>query len=138
MGKKKIKTAIIFNEPHPELYVKAGELHEKKLDFVPFFEVEEITPIEEYELMAQKLSKSGINAYALNILDDVKSILRDIKKNKPDVVFNFVEIYKEDSRQEMNIVAMLELLKILFTGAPTMSISIWKCMIFTKRLLYTV
>jgi D-alanine-D-alanine ligase len=138
MVRKKIKTAIVFNEPHPELYIKHDELTEKKLDFVPYFEVENITPIEEYEVMAQKLRKSGVHAYALNILDDVKAILKDIKENKPDVIFNFVEIYKEDPRQEMNIVAMLELMRIPFTGAPPMALANCQSKIFTKRLLNSV
>src|SRR5690554_1979802 len=102
MERKKIKTAIVFNEPHPELYIKASKAEDQKLDFVPYFEVEETTPMEEYEQMAKLLRKEGINAYTLNIKDDIHNILKDIKKNKPDVIFNFVEIYKEDSRQEMN------------------------------------
>ncbi|MDO8551050.1 MAG: ATP-grasp domain-containing protein [Ignavibacteria bacterium] len=135
MGRKKIKTAIVFNEPHPELYIKQGELNEKKLDFVPYFEVDNITPIEEYEIMAQKFKANGVNAYTLNIKDDFQSILKDIKKNKPDVIFNFVEIYKEDARHEMNIVGMLELLRIPFTGAPSMALANCQSKIFTKRLL---
>jgi len=135
MGRKKIKTAIVFNEPHPELYIKQGELNEKKLDFVPYFEVDNITPIEEYEIMAQKFKANGVNAYTLNIKDDVQSILKDIKKNKPDVIFNFVEIYKEDARHEMNIVGILELLRIPFTGAPSMALANCQSKIFTKRLL---
>ena len=135
MRRKKIKTAIVFNEPHPEFYVKPGELDEKKLDFVPYFEVENITPIEEYEIMAQKLNKSGVNAHTLNIKDDIQLIIKDIKKNKPDVIFNFVEIYKDDSRQEMNIVGMLELFRIPFTGAPSITLANCQSKIFTKRLL---
>ncbi|HSP88434.1 MAG TPA: ATP-grasp domain-containing protein [Ignavibacteriaceae bacterium] len=135
MGIKKIKIAIVFNEPHPELYIKPDELSEKKPDFVPYFEVDSITPIEEYEIMAKRLKDSGVNAYTLNIKDNVEIILKDIKKNKPDLIFNFIEIYKEDARHEMNIVGVLELLRIPFTGAPSMSLANCQSKIFTKRLL---
>jgi len=135
MARKKIKIAIVFNEPQPEYYIKSAEGEEKKADFVPYFEVDNITPIEEYEIMAQKLNKSGVNAYTLNIKDDIQSILKDIKKNKPDVIFNFIEIYKEDPRYEMNIVGMLELLKIPFTGAPSITLANCQSKFFTKRLL---
>ncbi|RPI72938.1 MAG: ATP-grasp domain-containing protein, partial [Ignavibacteriales bacterium] len=135
MARKKIKIAIVFNEPHPELYIKSGEVTGEKLDFVPYFEVEEVTPIEEYEQMAQHLKKSGLNAYTLNIMDNIHNIFKDVKKNKPDVIFNFVEIYKEDARQEMNIVAMLELLRLPFTGAPAMALANCQSKILTKRLL---
>ena len=138
MPEKKIKVAIVFNEPHPELYIKPNQLEEKKLGFVPYFEVENITPIEEYEIMAQKLKKNGVNAYTLNIKDDILSLLKDIKKNKPDIVFNFVEIYKEDSRNEMNIVGLLELLRMPFTGAPPMALANCQSKIFTKRLLNAI
>ena len=137
MVRKKIKTAIVFNEPHPELYIKPGELNEKKLDFVPYFEVDNLTPVEEYEIMAQKLKKRRVNAYALNIKDNVQSFLKNIKKNKPDVIFNFIEVYKEDARHEMNIVGMLELLKIPFTGAPSITLANCQSKIFTKKLLNT-
>jgi D-alanine-D-alanine ligase len=135
MGIKKIKIAIVFNEPHPELYIKPGDLSEKKLEFVPYFEVDSITPIEEYEIMAKRLKESGLNTYTLNIKDNVEIILKDIKKNKPDLIFNFIEIYKEDARHEMNIVGVLELLRIPFTGAPSMSLANCQSKIFTKRLL---
>jgi D-alanine-D-alanine ligase-like ATP-grasp enzyme len=46
-----------------------------------------------------------------------------------------VEIYKEDARQEMNIVAVLELLGIPFTGAPAMALANCQSKILTKRLL---
>jgi len=135
MERKKIKTAIVFNEPHPELYIKASKAEDQKLDFVPYFEVEETTPMEEYEQMAKLLRKEGINAYTLNIKDDIHNILKDIKKNKPDVIFNFVEIYKEDSRQEMNIVALFELLRLPFTGAPAMALANCQSKILAKRIL---
>ena len=110
---------------------------EKKLDFVPYFEVDNLTPVEEYEIMAQKLKKRRVNAYALNIKDNVQSFLKNIKKNKPDVIFNFIEVYKEDARHEMNIVGMLELLKIPFTGAPSITLANCQSKIFTKKLLNT-
>src|SRR3989304_6872721 len=88
--------------------------------------------------MAKKLKKKWVNAYTLNIKDDILSLLKDIKKNKPDIVFNFVEIYKEDSRNEMNIVGLLELLRMPFTGAPPMALANCQSKIFTKRLLNAI
>jgi len=138
MAEKKIKVALVFNEPHPELYVKHNRLDEEKLDFTPYFEVENITPLEEYEIMAKRLRKGGINAYTLNIIDDIKTLLLDIKKNKPNIIFNFIELYKEEARNEMNIVGLFELLRIPFTGAPPMALANCQSKIFTKRLLHTL
>ncbi len=133
--KEKLKVAVVFNEAHPEFYVKSEEIQKTDLNFIPYFEVENLTPIEEYELLAKRLVKSGINAYALNIKDDIQILIDDLKNNKPDVVFNFIEIYKENSRLEMNIVGLLELLHITYTGAPAMSLANSQSKVLAKRLL---
>ncbi len=135
MNRKKTKVAIVFNEAQPDFYVKSIEHEIKELDFIPYFEVEELTPIEEYELMAEKLSKTGLEAYSLNIFDDLGVLIKDIKKNSPDVIFNFMELYKENSRLEMNIVGMLELLGVPYTGAPPMALSNCQSKVLAKRIL---
>jgi D-alanine-D-alanine ligase len=135
MSKRKTKVAIVFNEAQPDFYVKSVEHEIKELDFIPYFEVEELTPIEEYELMAEKLSKTGLEAYPLNIFDDINILIKDMNKNKPDVIFNFVELYKDDSRLEMNIVGMLELLGIPYTGAPPMALANCQSKVLAKRIL---
>lgn len=130
-----IKVAVVFNEAQPELYKKNDISEEKELDFVPYFEVENLTPIEEYELLVEKLNKSGLNAYALNIKDDLALLLSSLSKEKPDVVFNFIELYKENSRLEMNIVGIFELLNISYTGAPPMALANCQNKILAKRIL---
>jgi len=102
MIKKKIKVAVVYNEAAPELYHKQSDGELVNPDFKPYFEVEELTPMEEYDHLANRLQRVGFKSYTLNILDDIQLMLNDFKQNKPDVVFNFVEIYKEDSLLEMN------------------------------------
>jgi D-alanine-D-alanine ligase len=134
MKKKKIKVAVVFNEPSPESYIKPAKL-DKKQEFIPYFEVNELTPVEEYELLTGKLNKSGFRAYSLNIEDDILLLLKDLEKNKPDLVFNFIEIYKENSRYEMNVVSLLELLRVPYTGAPPITLANCQNKVLTKRLL---
>lgn len=135
---EKIKVAVVYNEPHPDFYVKSGENNLKNVDFIPYFEVEDLTPMEEYEILAEKLNKVGFEAYPLNIVDDIDFLFNNIKKNKPDVIFNFVEIFKENSRLEMNIVGLLELLKIPYTGAPPMALANCQSKVLAKRLLNSI
>jgi D-alanine-D-alanine ligase len=135
MSKRKTKVAIVFNEAQPDFYVKSVEHEIKELDFIPYFEVEELTPIEEYELMAEKLSQNGFEAYPLNISDDLRILVKDVKKNNPDVIFNFMELYEENARLEMNIVGILELLGIPYTGAPPMALSNCQSKVLAKRIL---
>ena len=138
MDEKLLKVAIVFNEASPEMYVKTDEHELNDLDFIPYFEVDELTPIEEYEVLAKKLSQAGCKAYTLNIKDDLDAILNDIKKNKPDVIFNFMEIYEDDARLEMNIVGFLELLGIPYTGVPAMALTNCQNKILAKRILNSV
>ncbi len=135
---KELKVAVVCNEPHPDFYIKSVEHEIKELDFVPYFEVEDLTPIEEYEILTERLNKSGINAHFLNIFDDINNLIIDIKKNKPDVIFNFIEIYKDNSALEMNIVGFLELLNIPYTGAPPMALANCQSKVLAKRLLNSV
>ena len=137
--KENLKVAVIFNEANPDFYVKSLDHETKELNFTPYFEVEELTPIEEYELLAKRLTKSGgCTAYPLNIKDDLDLLLKDLKKNKPDVVFNFVEIFKDNSRLEMNVVGLLELLGIPYTGAPPMALANCQNKVLAKKILNSV
>lgn len=134
MKAKKIKVAIVYNEAHPEYYI-IPESTEKVGDFKDYFEVENLTPMEEYEIMAQKLRKLGLDTYTLNIKDSIQLIIDDLKINKPDVIFNFVEIYKEVARYEMNVVGLYELLGIPYTGAPPLALANCQSKALTKRIL---
>lgn len=133
--KKKIKVAVIFNEASPELYIKEPKGKSQVTDFIPYFEVENITPMEEYEQMAKRLCKKGIEAYTLNIKDDIDILLKNIKRHKPDVIFNFIEIFNDNARLEMNVVGLLELLGIPYTGAPPMALANCQSKVLAKRLL---
>jgi D-alanine-D-alanine ligase len=134
MKEKNLKVAIVYNESHPEMY-KIPEKKAESIDFVPYFEVEKITPMEEYEIMATRLRKYRYDAYTLNIKDNIYRFISDYKKNKPDVVFNFVEIYKDKPHLEMNIVSLYELLGIAYTGAPPMALANCQNKQLAKRIL---
>jgi len=128
MMNEKLKIALIYNEPEPSpKSTQKGGKKESNPD--------NLTPFEEFELIEKALINEGFNTYLLNINDDIQSIIKDIKKNKPDVFFNFVEIYKEDPRMEMNVVGLLELLKIPYTGAPPLALANCQDKELSKKLL---
>ncbi len=135
METRKLKVAVIYNEPSPELYVKNDKAVEPTTQFVPYFEVEDLTPMEEYKILAQKLNKLGFETYTLNIKDNINKLLESLKSKKPDVIFNFVEIFRENSLLEMNIVGIYELLGIPYTGAPAMALANCQNKVMAKRLL---
>ena len=138
MRRTKIKVAVVYNEPEPEMYLKPPEKTENSsTDFVPYFEVDKTTPMEEYEYVVQRLKNVGLDAFTLNIKDNLQLLLSTLQDKKPDVIFNFVELFKDNSRLEMNIVGMYELLGIPYTGAPALSLANCQNKILAKRLLST-
>ena len=96
MKEKKIKVLVLYNEAHPEYYHKTAE-PTPELDFKTYFEIEDLTPMEEFEIIAKRLKKLGFDAYAVNLKDDIFTLLKEAENNKPDVIFNFVEIYKDQT-----------------------------------------
>jgi D-alanine-D-alanine ligase len=134
MKDKEIKVAVIYNEAHPELY-KVPESTEKKGEFTQYFEIDNQTPMEEYEYIAKSLKKVGIRAYTLNIKDDLLTLVDHIKFKKPDVVFNFIEVFKDREKLEMNIVGLFELMGIPYTGAPALCLANCQNKVLAKRLL---
>ena len=137
MRRVKVKVAVVYNEPEPEMYVKTDGEEVKNLEFKTYFEVDKTTPMEEFDYIAKKLENVGFTAYTLNIKDNLELMLSNLKKEKPDVIFNFVEIYKENSRLEMNIAGLYELLGIPYTGAPALALANCQNKVLAKRLLST-
>ncbi len=136
--KDHIKVAIIYNEPNPELYQKKELEKVRDLDFIPYFEVDNLNPMEEYEILAEKLRKNGLSVYTLNIIDNLQTLLESLKNNRPDLIFNFIEIYKDNARLEMNIVGLYEILEIPYTGAPPMALTNCQSKVWAKRYLNTL
>lgn len=131
---KNLKVALYYNEPNPELYKKCDSGSES-LNFEPYFEIDKTSPIDEYDKMVKKLQKSGFEVYSLNIRDNIFTLLEDYSDNKPDVVFNFVELFREKVELEMSIVGLYELLGVCYTGAPPMALANCQNKELTKRIL---
>ncbi|MCU0413439.1 MAG: ATP-grasp domain-containing protein [Ignavibacteriaceae bacterium] len=135
MRRPKVKVAVLYNESDPEMYKKTSDTEVMDLEFKTYFEVDKTTPMEEYDYVVAKLKSIGFNAYSLNIKDDINLLLKHLTEEKPDVIFNLIEIYKDNPRLEMNIVGLYELLGIPYTGAPAMGLANCQNKVLAKRLL---
>jgi len=127
--------AIIYNEPEPELYVKKSPSNFDNLNFIPYFEVENTTPMEDYETFAKIIEMRGFNCSTVNLKDDFHLLVDELTKNRPDVIFNFVELFYNNPKLEMNVTGIYELLEIPYTGAPPLALANCQSKVFTKRLL---
>lgn len=133
-----MKVAVVFNEAYPEIYEGKPLKLESELAFETYFDLEGHDPITEYGLMADALKKEGYEAYTLNIKDDIHLFIQDIEKNKPDVIFNLVELYKEVPRLESSFTGLIELLGIPYTGANPSALSTCQNKTLTKRILSSI
>lgn len=90
---------------------------------------------EEIEAIVEGLKAKGYEARAVNINDDFGRLLESLTSPRPDVVFNLVESFNGDARQEDRVAALYDLLRIPYTGSPPMALSICQRKGLTKQIL---
>lgn len=130
-----MKVAIVYNDA-PTEYYKSGAIEKKKeLGFEAYFDVTDYDPDYEFEYLAESIRKQGYECYVLNIMDSMELFFDDMKKNKPDVIFNLMEIYKNKAKLEMCFAGLFELLGIPYTGADPVALGACQSKILTKQIL---
>lgn len=130
-----MKVAVVYNDPNPDSYKQREVPSPGELNFEPYFDVEHINPLDGYEAIAGALRETGYEAYTLNIFDDFRNFLKDYHKNKPDIIFNMVEIYHDRAYLEMSFACLLELMKVPYTGAPPLALGTCQRKIMAKSIL---
>ena len=81
------------------------------------------------------LKKLGHEVDTLPVYDNVLGILEKIRGFAPDVVFNLCESFFNERSNEPNIPALLELLKVRYTGASSDSLLLCKDKALAKKIL---
>ncbi len=133
MQKKKILLA--YNETNPELYVYKSDLQKSNLNFLPYFEIENSTPMEEFDIMAKVIENAGFDVISLNLNDNFQILLDTLEREKPDAVFNCIEIFYGKAPLEMNLAGLFELLEVPYTGAPSLALANCQNKSLTKKIL---
>ncbi len=103
------KIGILYNLP-----IKSGGL-----DYVSEADVEE-----ELQTIKDSLRKMAIKYRSFSLKDRIEPVIKKLKSYKPDVVVNLCEAAYGYSQLEMNVAAMLELLRIPYTGSPPIALSL--------------
>jgi D-alanine-D-alanine ligase len=81
------------------------------------------------------LRKLGHDAETLAVYDDIRVVIEKIRAFEPDVVFNLCESFFSDRSHEPNIPALLELMKVPYTGAGPDALLLCKDKALAKKLL---
>ena len=81
------------------------------------------------------LQRLGHEIETLAVFDNVTAIVEKLKAYKPDVVFNLSESFHHDRSHEPNIPALLELMKVLYTGSGPDALLLCKDKALAKKVL---
>jgi D-alanine-D-alanine ligase len=81
------------------------------------------------------LKRLGHDVETLAVYDDVRAAFDKIRAFSPDVVFNLCETFFSDRAHEPNIPALLELMKVPYTGAGSDALMLCKDKALAKKLL---
>ncbi len=130
-----MKVAIIFNDTSIEEPAFNPTKKRSELGFEPYFAISNHDPLEDFRSIASALQKSGCDTYLLNIRDDINLFMDDFLTNKPNIIFNLVELFKENPKLEMPFAGILELLKVPYTGASPIALGTCQNKTLTKRIL---
>ncbi len=81
------------------------------------------------------LLKLGHEVIPLGIYNDIESLIKIVRENKPDLVFNLSEAFNNDRDLEPNITSLLQLFGIPFTGTGPVGLTLCKNKGLTKEVL---
>jgi len=120
----------------------------KKLKVLVLFDGVQPTPIdadlseemktEEWETEANvmaALKELGHTAEHLAIFDDLDLVRQKMESFQPDVLFNLVEQFKNNPGFDQNVVSLLEMLGVPFTGCGSTGLTLCKHKGISKKIL---
>ena len=106
--KKKLNVLMLFYSPYQKL---------RGYDYKEEFADPDNMYTEKDVFLA--LKNLGHDVSLLGLYNDITPLFEQIKENKPDVIFNMMEIFNGQTHLEKNMAAVLELLDIPFTGSSS-------------------
>ena len=106
--KKKLKVLMLFNSPYQK---------PRGYDYSQEFADPDNMYTEKDVLGA--LKDLGHEVGLLGIYNDISPLFEEIKENRPDVIFNMMEVFNDQTHLEKNLAALLEVLGVPFTGASS-------------------
>jgi len=132
---KKISVAVLYNHVGEDEYEKLRTVDPSTLDFKPEYNIHVSTIQEEYDAIVRALRTEGFRARAVNIREDLKKLESVLRRNPPDVVFNLIEFFHDESKLEGMVAGLYELHGIPYTGAPPFTLGLCQRKGLTKQIL---
>lgn len=90
----------------------------------------------EYNVV-KALNKLGYTCNLLGVGKRIEPIVQSLTQNRPDLVFNLAEQYRDDRKLDNNVAALLELMDIPFTGTGSAGLMLCRNKGICKQILST-
>jgi D-alanine-D-alanine ligase len=126
---------VLFNHVDDDEYETLRDVDPATLGFEPQYDIHVATVMEEYQDVVRGLRYAGYDARAVNLRDDLRVLERVLRRNRPDVVFNLAEHFREDPEHESHVAAILDLYGIPYTGSSAFALSLCRRKGLTKLVL---
>jgi len=122
MGKKKV--LMVFSSPYqrPRGYDYADEFADPDNMYTE-------------NDVCKALQVNGYEVSLLGLHNSLAPLFEEIQENRPDVIFNLVEVFDGKTHLEKNMAAVFEMLGIPYTGASSENIFICNNKGLTKKIL---
>ena len=133
--KRKTSVVVLYNHIGEDPYERLKHVDPTKLEFKPEYPIKVSTITEEYEDIVKALRRAGYRARSVNLKNDLKRLERLLRRSRPDVIFNLVEFFHDDSELETAVAAVFDLYRIPYTGSPPFALGLCLRKGITKRVL---
>lgn len=137
MTEDTVTVLVVYNNVGDDVYEKIREVGVENIElgFEPEYDVDVGTAEEEYRAVARALRRQGYRAQTFNMKDDLPRLERRLRRTRPDVIFNLVEIFQDDPLLEAAVAGLYDLHRIPYTGSGPFALTLCQRKGLTKQLL---
>ncbi len=135
MTLKKKRVALVYNHVGEDEYERLRTIDPSTLDFTPEYPIHVATVSEEYQAIIRALRHEGFRAREVNLEDSLVRLHGLVARNRPDVIFNLTEHFRDDAGLESAVAALMELHRIPYTGASSFGLALCSRKGLTKQVL---
>jgi D-alanine-D-alanine ligase len=135
MDDRKTSVVVLYNQTGKDIYEEIRKVDPASLGFTPEYNIHVATAAEEYKAIVTELRKERFRVRAVNLKEDLGKLHRLLNVRPPDVIFNLVEYFHDDPALEDAVVAMYELHRVAYTGAPAFALGLCRRKGLTKQVL---
>jgi len=135
MKNPRASVVVLCNHVGDDEYEELKNIDPSTLDFKPEYDIHVSTVTEEYEAVAKALRKEKYSVRVYNLEEDLTRLEKLLTRRPPDVLFNLVEFFNDDSRLEALVAGMYELYGVAYTGATPFVLTVCQRKGLAKQIL---